>query len=223
MATRTRNLPKWALPVGVVVLIGGAYYVYKKKKQSEEEPKATEQNPYLAQSFIPVTAENVAGVGAVSATTGPNSEEGTALLNAAEENRKSIFEFLENKERRRTEESLAASQRQGEKEGLQFERQIRLAELTNSLTGGGAPTAAAAAPVGTVVATSSPGSVAPPTSNATSDNNCPPDYPLFNPAPGRGCYRISKTRTGGGCECHGYPNGQLECQQGKASNGSCHW
>lgn len=217
--------PKWALPVGIVILIGGAYYIYKKKHEGTQE-KVTEQNPYLAQSFIPVTAENVTGVGAVRSA--PSGEEGTALLQAAQENQSKIFEFINNKEDRRTQEKITESERQGEKEGLQFERQLRLAELTQSLTGGGSPSSNPNP--GTVTATLAPGSVAPPiasppapSSNAPTSSNCPADFPLFNPEPGRGCYRISRTTTQGGCICHGYKNGQLECQKGEVKNGSCHW
>lgn len=228
MATRTTKPPRWILPVGAIVLIGGGFYILKKKKEKEEEPKATEVNPYLAQSFIPVTANNVAGVGAVSMGTGPSVGEGEALLNAQEENRKSIFEFLENKENRKSTERLAASERQGEREGLQFERDLRLQELTNNLTGGGAPVSnsnpgvIAVPPVVPTVAPPEP-SAPPAQSPPAVGNGCPPEFPLFNPAPGKGCYRISRTKTGGGCECHGYKSGELECQTGSVKNGSCHW
>lgn len=227
MATRTnKKLPKWAIPVGIVTVAGVAYYVYKKKKKNEEEPKATEQNPYLAQSFIPITAENVAGVGAVANYPTGGTEEGLALLNAQQENQGRIFEFLEGKERNKSEERIAASERQGEKEARQFEWQRTLAEMTNNLTGGGAPVGNTA--VGTVTASAPPGAVATvapstPPSNTNTGGGCPPDFPLYNPAPGKGCYRISRTTTQGGCQCHGYKSGQLECQSGKASNGSCHW
>lgn len=226
MATRTKKIPKWAIPVGIVTVAGVAYYVYKKKKANEEQPKATEQNPYLAQSFIPVTAENVAGVGAVSnyPSTG-GLEEGLALINAQTENRNKIFEFLEGRERNKSEQQITAGQRQGEKEALQFEWRKTLAEMTNNLTGGGAPVGNTAE--GTVTAPAPPGAVATvapstPPSNTPSAPNCPPDFPLYNPAPGKGCYRISRTTTKGGCLCHGYPSGQLECQQGSLKSG-CHW
>ena len=199
-----KKLPKWAIPVGAVAL-GGGYLLYKKKKKDEESVKQGEVNPYLAQSFIPVTAENVAGVGAVRGVGG--EENNTALLDAQKENEQLIFSLLENQQ-----------QASREREAANFEFIKALRETTTSVTGGGAPTGGAA--TGTVVATTTGGSS--PVTN-TPQGGCPSDFPLYNPAPGKGCYRISRHKSPGGCICHGYKNGKLECQQGKASNGSCHW
>lgn len=228
MPTKKTIPKKWVFPVSVAVLAGG-YYIYKKKQKSSQQ-KATEVNPYLAQSFIPVTAENVAGVGALSRATNP--EEATALLATQEENFQAILGFIENRERNKNEFALEKSTRQGEKEANRFSYDLALKELTNNLTGGGSPSGETND--GTVTATTSPGQLSGGSSNVPIpivesshpqpvSAGCPPTFPLYNPAPGRGCYRISTTTTKGGCICHGYPSGQLECQQGKISNGSCHW
>ena len=230
MPPTNKKLPKKTLIIGGVAVLGIGYLIYRRKRNAEQEPKATEVNPYLAQSFIPVTANNVGGVGALSGVG--STESNTALFEAQKENQKTILEFLEGKDARKLQREENAERKAEGKAEREFSLAEFLAEHNLNLTGGGAPvgntnegTVTAPAPITPAPAPppSPPPAPAPPNTNQGGAGSCPAEFPLYNPAPGKGCYRISRTQTAGGCICHGYKSGKLECQQGKASNGSCHW
>lgn len=196
-----KKLPKWALPVGAVGVVAAVLYLRKKKSgEAAAEPSNTEQ--LNRQSFIPVTGENVAGVGASGGSGSSGSGEGSSNL----------MEFLklqseENKESR--------AQEQG------FFR-----EVISTLTGGGAPTSQA--PAGVVQApaqggaTPSPPAPNPPAPNPPAPsppkgNRCPPSHPYVGP---HGCF--ANVTCGNGCAGHRYTNGTTECQH-RGSGNRCTW
>lgn len=209
-----KKLPKWAIPVGAAGVILAVLII--KKKQSATAGSATEPGTegLSNQSFIPVTGENVAGVGAGGGISGGET--------GANDNQALLAELIKsNKEEQ-------GAQDRANKEFL-------AGILANLGTGGGAPSSSG--PQGTTVApapetqpyqpptpapTPQPKKAPPPAercgagTHAEFPNGSPPD-----------CWRVSRTKSGGGCECHGHQNGHLECQQGyakpKKGQQPCHW
>lgn len=195
--------PKKKLSKNTYLLIGGGaiilFFIYRSKKKKEEEGTGT-ANPYTAQSFIPVTGENVAGVGAGGYSGGAPAGESQAfsILQAAQ---KENTEFLTNFLKSSKEEKEA-----NDKANKEF-----LTTLVGSLSGGGAPSQGQLAPAPVPVAPATGGGG----SGATGTNRpsgCPSSFPNYNSrngAPGpKSCYRISRERAKkSGYVIHGYQDG----------------
>jgi len=207
-----KKLPKWAIPAGAVGVV--LIVLMLKKKRAASEASATEPGTegLSNQSFIPVTGENVAGVGAGLSGGGSAGGEGG-------NNTELLTEIIKGSK----EESAA---------NAQSNRELIAALLG---TGGGAPSSSG--PQGTVQAGAPETQpAAPPTpAPAPAPKKAPPppdrcgagshaDFPNGTPPD---CWRVSRTRSGGGCECHGHQNGKLVCQAGyahpKKGQQPCHW
>lgn len=199
-----KKLPKWAIPVGIAVVIGGVIVLRKKKAATSSATEPGAQG-LSNQSFIPVTGENVAGVGA--ANYGEQS---------SHNNEGFLREFLQSQKEeagtRRAEEK-AENQSARERETSFYEKII-----INLGAGGGAPTGAApggvvvAPPQGGATPQPSPPVIAqPPAQPAPPKPACPgpKGFPYQGP---HGCWHWSKEKTAQGCSCHGYENGTLECE-----------
>lgn len=202
------KLPKWALPVGAAVIIGGVI-VLRKRKANQGQATEPGAEGLSNQSFIPVTGENVAGVGAGNyGGTGENNNAFLAelLKGNAEQQREQSKQFQEYMR----ENNLQTQT------GQEAERNFLRELLANLGTGGGAPTTGGA--VGTVTAPpvlAPPAAPAPPAPAPSPPpappvaSGCPASFPNKGP---HGCWRWSRTKTGAGCSCHGYQNGVLECE-----------
>lgn len=207
-----KKLPKWAIPAGAVGIVL-AVLILKKKQAANAGATEPGTEGLSNQSFIPVTGENVAGVGAGLSSGG--GESGGA------DNTAFLTEILKmNKE-----ESAERAQR--EREYWEHQRE--------SLgTGGGAPSSPA--PEGGIAVPTpmtQPPSPAPPPPKAPGKPTPAParcgqgshkDFPNGTPPD---CWRVSRTKSGNGCECHGHENGRLVCQGGyahpKRGQSACHW
>lgn len=130
---------KYAVPAVIVLGIALALYLKKKKEVQPSSVNATEPGTQglSNQSFIPVTGENVAGVGASGGGTSTENGNNTQLLT----------EII----RGEHESSLEQS-----KENHEFMQSI----LSQLRTGGGAPTETA--PIGVVAAPPQGGATPPP-------------------------------------------------------------
>lgn len=215
MKPKSKKLPKWVIPVGIAAAI--LIVLVMRKKANQAGANATEPGAQglTNQSFIPVTGENVPGVGA--AGYGGNSNvEGllSRSLEQQQEQNKAFTEYLK--------ESALQTQTNDRE---QMEAQQRFAtELISTLgTGGGAPMTGA--PSGTTVAPppeehwiSPPAPPAPPAAPSPPASSCPPEFPMSGP---HGCYRWSRTKSSDGCPCHGYQSGLLVCQH--KHGGTCTW
>lgn len=207
-----KKLPKWAIPAGAVGVV--LIVLMLKKKQAANAGSATEPGAegLSNQSFIPVTGENVAGVGAsgIGGFGGGESSSNDTLF----------AELLKSNK----EDQVAQNQANQE-----FLRSL----VGNLGTGGGAP--ATSAPEGTVAAPAPQTQPAAPPVAAPKPAKAPQpaakcgvgahaDFPNGSPPD---CWRVSRTKSGGGCECHGHQNGQLACQSGyakpKKGQSPCHW
>lgn len=186
--TKGKKLSKNAI---ILIVVGGGAFLlwYKAKKKKEEEngpPPGT--NAYTAQSFIPVTGENVAGAGASGggSTVLREPEANQALIKAEEENLKTIAAYL-----------TSAQKPYSESE---HERQ----PVTINVTGGGPPSnsqpGSASPPSG-----GSPGSKPPPPHGTS---KCPSSHPHSGP---HGCYRDEIDPHNHAYVCHIYQNGTKEC------------
>lgn len=189
------KLPKWALPVGAVVILGGILYLRMHKK--EEPASATEPGTQglSNQSFIPVTGENVAGMGA--AGSGSVGSEGSSGTNS----------------------ELLAEIIRGNREAETRFRE----EVVNTLhTGGGAPTTPApeggfAAPPPPYYPTPAPAPAPAPPPPPRPSAKCPSSFPDYNPADGpvgpNSCYKYSRDRCPdkGRPYKHVYQNGRVVC------------
>jgi hypothetical protein len=202
-APQGKKLPKWAIPVGAVAVVG--IVLFLKKKQAPTEGNATEPGTsgLSNQSFIPVTGENVAGVGASGGGTVESGSNNTELLR----------EIIKGDKESAVEQSK--------------EQHLFFEQLIASLgTGGGAPSTPA--PAGGVAAPppesqpAAPPAVAPPAPApappppAPKPAGCPGSFPLRGP---HGCYH--DITCGNGCQGHRYQNGMTECQV--KTGGKCHW
>jgi hypothetical protein len=189
------------------ILIGvgalGVFFLYRSKKKSEETGK--EQNPYTAQSFIPVTAENVGGVGAqggggVSSGSGNSGNEATnqALITALQEQNKSVIEYLK---------SVRESQSN--------QPPPTQAPPITIITGGGPPAEGQPGTGGGSAGPPSGGTPGGQPETPKSIGGCPPGW-KYNPGNGRpsphSCYRESREKCHGGrCHIHGYQDGHEVC------------
>jgi hypothetical protein len=197
------------LVIGSVLAIGALIYLMRKKKQREEPTLGTEPGALTSQAFIPVTGENVAGIGAggggLSYGGQPPQESNTALLEYIKSNKEDTLKHEE------------------------LERNF-FAELINKLgTGGGAPgsqSTPAPSPSPTPAPPYAPPSpptpappYAPPQPPAPSPiptAKCPSSFPLYNPADGppgpNSCYKYSRDRCPGPRPFkHVYENGRVVC------------
>jgi hypothetical protein len=198
-----KKLPKWAIPVGIVVVIGGVLYIRKRKAagQSGTEPGS---EGLTNQSFIPVTGESPASMGASGG--GAGSPEGS--IGGSNVSNIALLEMIK-------------GERQTENERIKSEREFWEKTIANLGTGGGAPATGGSG--GTVTAPppehASPTPAAPPPSRGGPKPMCPgpKGFPFQGP---HGCYHISRTQHEG-CQCHGYENGTLSCQH--KVHGVCHW
>ena len=196
-----KQLPKW----GYIAIIGGAVvlFLYYRKKKSEEGPA----NPYTAQSFIPVTGENVAGAGAsgiAPSTTIPAPEEGKtldALLKSEEQYNNAILAYLQTAQRTENPKTTTAEL----KELIELSKQLaptgggpsHEGQIGSGAGGGGSP---------------SGGTPKTPVATPPAVNSCPSSFPNYNPANGRpsihSCYRISREKAKRkGYVIHGYQDG----------------
>jgi hypothetical protein len=197
-----KKLPMWVWIAGGGAVVVGVY-IYKKKKEKEEEEPS--KNPYTAQSFIPVTAENVAGVGAPQVSGG-------GVANT--ENLQFLTQLFQSQ--RETQREEEAGNRAFTAELLKTVRETASSQIpqVTVVTGGGAPA-------------SGPSAAGPPSGGTPKSTpaapTCPSDFPNYNPARGAApgaCWRWSRT-TSNGCKCHGYKSGALECEH--KSGGKCVW
>ncbi len=182
---------------GAVVLL----YLFKKKKQKEEEETGP-NSPYTSQSFIPVTGENVAGVGA-GGSSGFGGETGSGALIESQKNyQELIASFL-------TQET--ESRRESEANNREFFKGLE--ESLRSQTGGGPPGEGQNGSGG-----GSGGGGSGPT----------PTKKPAPPPPSKAPVGYNKVKCGNGCEGHEYPHGKdghsgkvTECQTKKG--GKCSW
>lgn len=208
-----KKLPKWAIPAGAVGVV--LIVLMLKKKQAANSGNATEPGTegLSNQSFIPVTGENVAGVGA-SGLSGVGGSEGGG------NNTELLAEIIKGNKEDQVAQNAA---------NQEFLRSL----IGGMGTGGGAPSTAA--PEGAVAAPApqtqpaAPPVAAPkpakaPTPAARCGAGVHADFPNGTPPD---CWRVSRTKSGNGCECHGHQNGQLVCQGGyakpKKGQSPCHW
>jgi hypothetical protein len=201
--------PKLSKGVIIALGAGGAillYYLYKKKKEGE----SGEGTPYTSQSFIPVTSENVAGVGAPGSAGGSIGGEGAgleALIQANKENNEATQNYLR-------------TGQEAQREQTKEINEIKRAEIEHpapapviNITGGGPPAEGQKGSSG-----GSGGGGTPNKTNPPPASTCPSAYPISNGQ--GGCYKNIKC--GNGCEGHQYSN-HTECQQGEAKHKNCHW
>jgi hypothetical protein len=174
MADKTPKAPKvkgvnkkYAVPAVIVLGIALALYLKKKKEVAPSEVSGTELGAgegLSRQSFIPVTGENVAGVGA-SGSTESSTSSNTELLT----------------------EIIRGDRESNQEQNAQ--NQEFLKAITESLrTGGGAPTETA--PVGVVTAPPQYGATPPPSSPSSPAPKPPakPSPPSFTVIKcGNGC------------------------------------
>lgn len=204
--------PKKKLSKTAIIGIGAGalvlLYIVKKKKETEE---GTEGNPYTSQAFIPVTGENVAGVGAGSSGN-LSGESGTGgLLESQTKYQEFLTEFLG--------KDTEARERQ---ESQEHEFLSKLIENTLAQTGGGPPGEGQnGSGGGSGGGGSGPTPVNPPSPPP------PPSQPTKPPAPTPVQYK--NITCGNGCPGHEYPHGKqgkgsktVECMT-KDSKGHCHW
>lgn len=192
-----KKLPTWAI-IGIVVVAVGLVYLLRKKKSAEAPANATEAQGLSNQSFIPVTGENVAGIGA----TGGGSSGGGGESNIA-----SLFA-----EEQKTTQEYMREQRAESAEARKSEREF-FAELFRNLgTGGGPPSNGNQKAPYTPPQPEPPPpppppgpAPAPPHPPAPPSAKCPAEFADYNPADGpvgpHSCYKYSRER----CPNNAYP------------------
>ncbi len=178
--------------LGSVIAIGGVLYLMRKKKQSEEPTVATEAGALTSQAFIPVTGENVAGLGSGGGgySTGGSQEANSQLLE---------YINLNNQKQEHREE---------------VEKNFLNGLIEKLGTGGGPPgPEGPAGPQGPPAAP--PASPTPTPSPPTKPASCPSAYPHYNPAKGKvgpqSCYKIGKCNNKSRPVAHDYQSGPTEC------------
>lgn len=202
-APQGKKLPKWVIPAGAVTVV--AIVLYLRKKSSSTEGNATEPGTsgLSNQSFIPVTGENVAGMG-----SGGGSGGGT--VEGSSNNEEALRELIKGNQ-------------EANKESQQESRAFFEKALERLGTGGGAPSSPAAQ--GGVTAP-------PPESQPAQQQRTPSPTPAPKPVPKpagcpsshpnsgpHGCFQ--NMTCGNGCAGHRYVNGTTECQT--KTGGKCHW
>jgi hypothetical protein len=204
----------------IIAGIGGLGLVLLWKSKKKSEGKTSEEtNPYTAQAFIPVTAENVGGVGAGGGSLG-TSEGSQGLIEAQEKNQEFITNLLKTENERQELQSKSENER--------FEKLIE--RITNQ-TGGGSPSSGQNPGGGGTASPPSGGTppappvppVYPPGPGPTPPGpgptivKCPSSYPLYNPANGpvgaNSCYKYSHERCADKARPykHVYQNGKIVC------------
>jgi hypothetical protein len=117
--------PKWVIPTAVIGLVALVYIMRRKKPATTGNATEPGTEGLSNQSFIPVTGENVAGMG-------------TPFGSGTSETDSFITNFLKEQQQemglRRTEE------KQETREAKQTEREFYERLMSNLGTGGGAPT-----------------------------------------------------------------------------------
>lgn len=199
-----KKIPPLAIGAAAIAAVGIVIYLRKKAASSTGTSSSEPGTEGLSnQSFIPVTGENVGGVGASGGGGSSNTNgEGALLGEVLKTNIESEKE--QNKE---FQEFIANSDKENRESQAKFYESV-----TANLGTGGGSQAAPGAP-GTVTA--------PPESHAAAPSP-PPAVPPSQPAPpakpAPPPYKIIKD--GQGCECHQYSN-HTECQV--KTNGKCVW
>lgn len=212
-----KKLPPWAY----VAVIGGGVILlvwYKDKKKKEEESKG-----YNSGSYIPVSAENVAGVAAPGLSGTIQGEEASFLLNASEKQNERVQEELRGERTRNNElvSELISDIRSQTGGGAPSEGQNTLSsELTNvekikelfgtsSGTGAGSTSSGSASANNTSGNGSGGGGSGATKTASPASPTCPSSYPYSG---SHGCYKVIKC--GNGCEGHEYSDTghTTECQ-----------
>ncbi len=190
-----KKIPKVAIigiGVGALALL---YFLKKKKEKEESSPTGSE---YTSQSFIPVTGENVAGVGAGGSGNFGGESNSSALLEAQKSYQEIVQSFLT---------SETESRREQEAGNREFLKEIT--ESIRSQTGGGPPGEGQSGSGGGSGGGGSGTKTAPPSppvvSKEKSQPSCGGKYPNKGP---HGCYYSYKK---GNKTCHKYQSGQDEC------------
>lgn len=204
MATKTspkvkgKKPPKWLIPVVVVAGIGLVLFLRKKSQASGTNATEPGAQGLSNQSFIPVTGENVPGVGAGGYGGASGGESGSG----------SLLDFftgqLQSQEQQRIQQGLE------NKENRESEREFWKEIVGHLGTGGGAPVSGGNP--GTITTEGQGGAKG--TGGSTGVNSevphivgsspqpitskCPSSYPNYNPANGapgpKSCWKYSKDR-----------------------------
>jgi len=200
------------LVVGAIGL-GAAIYLWKRHSQKiqeeTEKAKETEGGPYIAGVTNP-EEEYPYSIGG-----GYGGGGGYGAIAQGQETESLLREFFGESKQERKQEKVEREQEEKSTgtilEGIS--RQISaISQPGNQSTiqqgsGGGA---SSESKKGVTVAPTTPQDRCGAGVHAGFPNGTPPD-----------CWRVSRSKTSGGCECHGHQNGHLECQTGKAPH--CVW
>jgi len=187
------KLPKWVILVAVA---GVAAFVILRKKTTPTTSNATELGAQglSSQSFIPVTGENVAGVGAgYGASQGEGVGALTQLFTSEQEQTQNYM-----REQKLEQAEIRTQQEQENREARQGEHEYITALIESLKTGGGPPASSGAgtSPAPPTVQPSPPPTPAPPPPAPAA--SCPSSYPDYNPANGapgpHSCYKYSRER-----------------------------
>jgi len=201
-----KKLPKWALIAGGVGIVGVVYYVKKNKESTEGNATAPADQGLTSQAFIPVTGENVGGVGAGGGGSVGGESGTSALLGLVTEENKQNQEF-QREQNTALREYLASST---------AETQRNFQETLKGLTGGGAPSTGQSTGASTEQS-SGAGTASPPSGGTPA---APPAPPAAPPAPPKQpAYHSVKCPNG--CEGHYYSPSHIECQT--KVKGKCTW
>jgi hypothetical protein len=184
------KLPKWAIPVGIAGIFA-VIIVLRKRKPAAGNATEPGAEGLTNQSFIPVTGENVAGVGA-----------GNYGSSSSSNNEAFLREFLrEQKE----EGTVRRQEEKGEQQGIREREQSFYEKIFANLgTGGGAPASSGAPgisvapPPEAAPAPSPPPASPPPPAPAPPAPKCSGEFGIWNPANGapspHSCYKYSRDR-----------------------------
>jgi hypothetical protein len=210
------KIPPWAWALAAVA--GGAgLWLYKKQKQSSEISEASlegEPQPYIAGLENPAEefpySMGGGGLGGAIAGAGESQAEFHELFGAQQ-----TFEKEFAIQQSESQKVIAQEIREGQEAITRILGESTHAPGTTTAQGQGGGAPSEPTPGGTTSAPPPP----------TAKPSCPAAFPEHNPAKGavgaHSCFRQSRTKTGGGCGCHGYQDGHLECETGKAPK--CHW
>lgn len=216
-----RKIPPWAWAL-IAVGAGAAFYLYKKHKESQElaASSSSETNESNTTQVAPeegypysVGEYGASGGGGIAGPIASASESQQEFHELFGQQQTFEKEFLtsDQESQKSIEEQLRTSE-EGIRSQLEAATKATSGTTVSAGSGGGAPSSPG--PGGTTTA--------PPPATHLS---CPTAFPNHNAAKGAigpgSCWRWSKDKTGGGCACHGYQSGALECEQGKAPH--CHW
>lgn len=226
-----RKIPPWAWAL-IAVGAGTAFYLYKKHKEAQEI-KASESTSSSTEQSTAVASEEGFPYGAGEYPGGGYGGGGGGIAGPIAGANESQQEFHELFGQQQTFEKEFLTSQQTEQQSIA--EQIRNSEesiskiLGESIKGVQTPPTSGS---GTISSGSSGGAPSSPGPGGTTtapppptQPSCPSAFPNHNAAKGAvgpgSCWRWSRDKTGGGCACHGYQSGALECEQGKAPH--CHW